>query len=200
VRKPNEQFAYHRCNHCDCTWWGDVPARSNPERPVHRAECPIPKWSAALTSATPSPLAAPTIDPEILRLARSCPGNALAQELVRLSALSTHVPFTATQAQKQTDEFWARQSSTGQITYTGGILRDEAGNELSVADLVVAANLYRKMRDAIAVSATAPVKAPKFTTRERAMMRQALSLLLADEIQGERAGDREAAESAQAKL
>ena len=40
----------------------------------------------------------------------------------------------------------------------------------------------------------------KFTVREKAMMRQALSLLLADEIQGEKAGDREAAESAQAKL
>lgn len=53
VRQPNEQFAYHRCNHCDCTWWGDVPGRSNPERPVHRAECPITKWQAAL-SAQPS--------------------------------------------------------------------------------------------------------------------------------------------------
>lgn len=39
-----------------------------------------------------------------------------------------------------------------------------------------------------------------FTKRERAMLRRAIGLLLSDEIQGEKPGDREAAESAQAKL
>ena len=48
VREPNEQFAYHRCNHCDATWWGDRPGRANPDKPRHRTDCVIPRWEAAL--------------------------------------------------------------------------------------------------------------------------------------------------------
>lgn len=57
-----------------------------------------------------------------------------------------------------------------------------------------------RLRDKAFAKGVAHGKRTMFTAREKSMLRRALSLLLSDEIEGERTGDREAAESAQAKL
>ena len=48
IRRPNDQFAYSRCNLCDASWW---------EREEHRHDCDVLKWQRLLASPPAPPQA-----------------------------------------------------------------------------------------------------------------------------------------------
>jgi hypothetical protein len=41
IRKPNEQYAYSRCEVCDHPFW---------DREEHRSDCELPQWREALSA------------------------------------------------------------------------------------------------------------------------------------------------------